>query len=106
LAYATAHLVSTQTVLPQLLELICDLYDDSRDFLDRTDDPQLWYNRGYANGMIHALDLLGYARHVAGALEPDAQDRIDVNEALSWGKAYHHGWAMGQKETFEVMKTG
>jgi len=67
--------MSADTILPQLLELICDLYDDSQDFPDRTDDAQLWYNRGYANGVIHALHHLGYARHVAAALEADAQDR-------------------------------
>jgi hypothetical protein len=98
--------VSIDAILPQLLELICDLYEGSQDYLDRTDDAQLWYNRGYANGVIHALELLGYARHVAGALEPDAQDVIAGQEILPWGKAYRHGWEMGEKETYEVMETG
>lgn len=97
--------MSSDTVLSQLLELICDLYDDSQGFLERTDDAQLWYNRGYANGVIHALDRLGYARHVAAALEPDAETLIAGHETLPWGKAYLHGWDMGQKETFEVMET-
>jgi len=97
--------VNAETLLPQLLELICDLYEDSRGFLDRTDDAQLWYNRGYANGVIHALHHLGYARHVASALEPDGQDPITDHEALPWGKAYRHGWEMGRKETYEVMET-
>ena len=98
--------MSSDTILPQLLELICDLYEDSRGFLDRTDDVQLWYNRGYANGVIHALDQLGYARHVASALEPDGEAAIAGHEALPWGKAYRHGWDMGQKETYEVMEAG
>lgn len=98
--------VSADTVLPQLLELICDLYDETRDFLDRTDDAQLWYNRGYANGVIYALDRIGYARQVASALEPDAENAIAGHETLPWGKAYRHGWDMGQKETYEVMETG
>jgi hypothetical protein len=98
--------VTSDTLLPQLLELICDLYEGSEGFLDQTGDAQQWYNRGYANGVIHALDLLGYARHVAGALEPDAEDVIDGHEVLPWGKAYRHGWELGQKETFEVMGTG
>jgi len=97
--------MSTDTILPQLLELICDLYDDSQGFLDRTDDAQLWYNRGYANGVIHALQRLGYARHVAAALELDAPDPIAGHEVLPWGKAYRHGWEMGRKETYEVMET-
>jgi len=98
--------VSIDAILPQLLELICDLYEGSQDYLDRTDDAQLWYNRGYANGVIHALELLGYARHVAGALEPDPEDVIAGQEILPWGKAYRHGWEMGEKETYEVMETG
>ncbi len=98
--------VSADALLPRLLELICDLYDDSQDFPDRTDDAQLWYNRGYANGVIHALQCLGYMRHIAAALEPDAPDLIAGQETLPWGRAYRHGWEMGQKETFEVMERG
>ena len=96
--------MSTDVVLPQLLELICDLYDDTEGFLERTDDPQLWYNRGYANGVIHALGCLGYAKHVAGALDPDPEDLTVHQELLPWGKAYRHGWEMGQKEAHEVME--
>jgi len=96
--------VSTDIVLPQLLELICDLYDDTEGFLERTDDSQLWYNRGYANGVIHALGRLGYARHVAGALDPDPVALTADQEFLPWGKAYRHGWEMGQTETHEVME--
>jgi len=106
---STCHptsIVSSDEILPQLLELICDLYDGSQGLLERTDDAQLWYNRGYANGVIHALVLLGYARHVAAALEPDPRDLVEGHEALPWGKAYRHGWDMGQKETFEIMETG
>lgn len=92
------------TVLPQLLELICDLYEGSERFLDRTDEPQLWYNRGYANGMIDALGQLGYARHIGGSLDPDAQDPPFGQEILPWGKAYRHGWGKGRQETIDVME--
>lgn len=96
--------MSDAFVLPQLLELICHLYDDTEGFLDRTDDAQLWYNRGYANGVIHALGHLGYAKQVAGVLDSDGEDLIAAHEALPWGKAFRHGWAMGRKETFDVME--
>lgn len=79
--------MNTDTLLPRLLELICDLYEDSQGFLDRTNDAQLWYNRGYANGVIQALPSLGYARHVASALESDGSDPIAGQETLPWGKA-------------------
>jgi len=96
--------MSAPTVLPQLLELICDLYDDTEGFLDRTDDAQLWYNRGYANGVIHALDRLGYAEHVAGVLDSDAENLIAAHETVPWGKAFRHGWDMGREEAFDVME--
>jgi hypothetical protein len=95
--------VTDSTVLPQLLELICDLYEDTEGFLDRTGDAQLWYNRGYANGVIHALERLGHARAVASALEPDPVDLVDDQARLPWGKAYRHGWDKGTNETFEVL---
>ena len=96
--------MSSATLLPQLLELLCDLYDDTEGFLDRTDDPQLWYNRGYANGVIHALDQLGYARQITGVLDRDTDDLIRGHERLPWGKAYRHGWEMGREETYDVLE--
>jgi hypothetical protein len=90
-------------VLPQLLELLCDLYEDTEGFLDRQDDPQVWYNRGYANGMIDGLTRLGYLPQVVSAVEPDPPDVASGQEALPWGKAYRHGWEMGRRETDEVM---
>lgn len=96
--------MSAATILPQLLELICDLYDDADDFLDRMDDVQIWYNRGYANGVIHALGQLGYAKQVRSVLDPDAEDLTAAHEALPWGKAFRHGWEMGRRETYEVME--
>lgn len=96
--------MNAPAVLPRLLELICDLYDDTQGFLERTDDLQLWYNRGYANGMIHALGRLGYARHIDAVLAADADDLIAGRELLPWGKAYRHGLEMGEKETRDVME--
>ena len=54
--------------------------------------------------MIHALGRLGYAGHVVGALDPDPEDLTAEQALLPWGKAYRHGWEMGQKETHEVME--
>jgi len=50
-----------------------------------------------------ALHHLGYVRHVAAALEADAQDPSTGQEALPCGMAYRPGWEMGRKETFDVM---
>ena len=96
--------MSPAPVLPRLLELICDLYEDTDGFLERTDDAQLWYNRGYANGMIEVLGTLGHSGQIAGLVEPDPSDCITGQELLPWGKAYRHGLDMGRRETTEVME--
>ena len=94
----------SSAVLPQLLELICHLYEDSEGYLDRRDDLQLWYNRGYANGVIHVLSVLGHANQIVASLDPDSEHLIAGQEILPWGKAYLHGWEMGTRETHEVME--
>jgi hypothetical protein len=91
-------------ILAQLLELVVDLYDESESFLERSDEAQLWYNRGYANGVIDALDALGYGDAVASVVTPDGSDPIGEHALLPWGKAYRHGWKKGHDETYEVLK--
>ena len=90
-------------VLSQLLTLICDLYEDTESFRERRDDAQLWYNRGYANGMIEALGALGYSAQVESLIEPDVPDAVADQALLPWGKAYAHGFDMGRRETHDVM---
>jgi hypothetical protein len=94
----------SEGVLPQLLTLLCDLYEDTEGFAERTDDAQLWYNRGYANGVAEALGDLGFRPAVESVIEPDARDVVTGQELLPWGKAYAHGLEMGRRETFEVME--
>jgi hypothetical protein len=93
-------------ILPQLLALIGELYEDTVGFTERTDDAQLWYNRGYANGMVEVLGELGFRRQVESLIDPDADNVIAGHELLPWGKAYAHGREMGHRETREVMGGG
>jgi hypothetical protein len=79
------------------------LKDETEDFLDRGDDQQLWYNRGYANGVVNALDTLGYSEFIDSMIIRDPADLIRGHEALPWGQAYKHGTEMGEKETREVI---
>jgi hypothetical protein len=89
-------------LLTQLLRLIAELTEESEGYLDREDDPQLWYNRGYANGVAAALRDLGHADAVAETVPPDPYDAARDQQHLPWGRAYEHGREMGERETHEV----
>jgi hypothetical protein len=89
-------------LLNRLLELAQELTEGSEGYLDRQDDPQLWYNRGYANGMLAALRALGHGDRVDATFSPDCYDPARDQAHLPWGKAYEHGREMGVKETYEV----
>lgn len=94
------------TVLPdellqQLLDLIDRLREETAGFLADPGDQQLWYNRGYANGMVRALAELGQVAALAGR-EPDDAEALGGHVAMAWGKAYRHGEEMGSKETYQI----
>jgi hypothetical protein len=90
-------------ILHQLFDLLAELSADSEGYLDRQDDPQLWYNRGYANGMAAVLRELGYGERVDAVIAPDPYELARDQEHLPWGKAYEHGREMGARETLEVV---
>lgn len=90
-------------ILRQLLDLLASLYEETQGFADNPGDAQLWYNRGYANGMARALAELGQAPAVAERVVPDPEDIIAGHEVMAWGKAYRHGEETGYRETFEVL---
>jgi hypothetical protein len=94
---------SEDPLITRLLELAGELTEGSEGYLDRQDDPQLWYNRGYANGMLAALHRLGYGADADAAVDPDCYDAARDQAHLPWGKAYEHGREMGIGETYQVM---
>ncbi len=91
------------TITARLLQLLQRLYAESDGLVEADGDLQLWYNRGYANGMIRALRGLGYGAQISQAVDADSDERIVGQEFLPWGKAYLHGFEMGEKETREVL---
>lgn len=97
--------MTNDPLIERLLELLQQLTADSDGYLDRQDDPQLWYNRGYANGMAVALRDLGYGGQLDRLVEADCYDAARDQAHLPWGKAYEHGREMGSKETYEVTGT-
>ena len=87
--------------LLQLVELIDRLRDETAEFLDHPGDQQLWYNRGYANGMVLALHPVGQAECL-GSRHPDAPERLGGHLALPWDRAYRHGESRGCEEAHEI----
>jgi hypothetical protein len=95
-------------VLVKLIELLGGLYGETQGFLDAPDDAQLWYNRGYANGMVQALRELGHGDALPADLALDADgaawDRIAQQALTPWGRAHAHGLELGREETYEVLE--
>lgn len=88
-------------LLNQLLDLIDHLRRESEDFLGAPGDQQVWYDRGYANGMVTTLGRLAQAAKLGGRA-PDDPGQLAAHLALPWGKAYRHGETMGSRETEEI----
>ncbi len=95
-------------ILASLIELLRELYGETDGFLEHQGDAQLWYNRGYANGMVSALRELGYGdslpRDLVYDLDGNTRDQVAEQGLLPWGRAYAHGVDVGRRETFEVLE--
>jgi len=90
-----------QALLEQLVNLVEKLRAESENFLEEHQDSQQWYNRGYANGMVRGLAKLMDQQQPVG-LKLDNEADLQGHEVMAWGKAYRHGEAMGEKETYEI----
>ncbi|MEJ2455573.1 MAG: hypothetical protein P8103_15650 [Candidatus Thiodiazotropha sp.] len=87
----------------RLLPVLIDLYHETAGLSQGDGELQLWYNRGYADGMVSTMRRLDFAARLDG-LELPAPLAIDDAEAfLPWGKAYRHGFEMGEGETREAL---
>jgi hypothetical protein len=92
-----------QAMLQQLLELVQQLYAETDGLVETETDLQLWYNRGYANGMSKVLREQGHGERLLGQVSSDPPDYQVGQEFLPWGKAYWHGFEMGENECREVL---
>lgn len=90
-------------MLERLLQLLGRLYTESAGYFDHPEQEQLWYNRGYAEGMLQALRELGYAADIQDRVPAAAPPLPAGFEVLSWGRAYLHGQETGSRETREVL---
>ena len=90
-------------ILQRLLQLVQQLYAETDGLVESESDLQLWYNRGYANGMLRELWARGHGDRLPGLVPADPADYLVGQEFLPWGKAYWHGFEMGEKECREVL---
>jgi len=89
------------SVIDKLTGLVERLYNETEEYLDNPSDAQLWYNRGYANGMVAYFRKNGFIEKLSH-LNLEAED-VHKNECImEWHKAYHHGFEMGERESSEV----
>tara|TARA_Y100001935_G_scaffold244528_1_gene237056 strand:+ start:1277 stop:1576 length:300 start_codon:yes stop_codon:yes gene_type:complete len=88
-------------LLEQLISLVNELREESKNFLEEQQDAQQWYNRGYANGILLGLsEILGES--IFNEMRLDDKSEFAGQEVMAWGKAYLHGEEMGKKETYEI----
>ncbi len=90
-------------LLERLLPVVIELYNETSELSQGDGELQLWYNRGYADGMVSAMRRLDFTARLDG-LELPPPLAIGAAEAfLPWGKAYRHGFEMGEGETREAL---
>lgn len=92
-----------QNIVQRLLQVLQNLYAESTGLSQEDSDLQLWYNRGYADGMLKAMKALGYERELAGVKAAGEPPPGEAESFLPWGKAYRHGSEVGERETYEVL---
>ena len=91
------------SVVDKLAVLVEQLYAESENYSENPSDVQLWYNRGYANGIASFLNARGHTDKI-NHLNLDTEDLYNGEQVMEWHKAYHHGFEMGLRESGEVMR--
>ncbi|VAW62490.1 hypothetical protein MNBD_GAMMA11-1684 [hydrothermal vent metagenome] len=89
------------SAIKKLTDLVGRLYVETEGYADNPSDAQLWYNRGYANGIAAYFFKNNFADKL-NHLTLDAPDVYKNEKIMQWHKAYHHGFEMGERESGEV----
>lgn len=87
----------------KLAEIVTRLYQETDGYQQNPSEVQLWYNRGYANGVIAVLRAQTALQMLASTISLDDEDIHCDDRLMEWEKAYHHGFEMGEREAREVM---
>lgn len=86
-------------LLQRLTQLVDRLYRETEGFADQPEAEQLWYNRGYANGIVACLQARSYPIELARDLVLDDDLQMTQFAVFRWGQAYRHGFELGEQET-------
>jgi len=89
------------SVIDKLVVLVEKLHSETNDYIDNSADAQLWYNRGYSNGIVAYLIENNFADKLEH-LALDNDGLYNNDHIMEWHKAYHHGFEMGVKESLEI----
>ena len=98
-------MTNTTNIIDKLIGLIEQLYQETEGYDQNPSDVQLWYNRGYANGIATWLvtqDNGDKMKH----LNLDTEGLYRGEQVMEWHKAYHHGFEMGTSEAKDVLPDG
>ena len=90
-------------LVERLLPVVVGLYEETAELARGDGDLQLWYNRGYADGMACMFRELGYTADLASRLEAKPLELDEAECFLPWGRAYRHGFETGERETREAL---
>ena len=93
---------SQNPLVIRLADLANELMQSSDQFLDQPNDLQLWYNRGYANGILNALAQADIK--IEGLEKPDPEHLWSAHRFMAWGQAFIHGQTKGHSEACEILK--
>lgn len=89
------------SVINKLSDLVERLYLETEGYIENPSDAQLWYNRGYANGVVAFFRNNGFEDKLP-EIALDAPGVHEKERVMEWQKAYHHGFEMGERESAEV----
>lgn len=90
------------SVIEKIVALIDQLYHETENYALNPSEVQLWYNRGYANGVSSCLIKQGHGNKIK-QLNLDAEDLYHDERVMEWHKAYHHGFEIGLNEAKDVL---
>ena len=93
---------SRNPVVVRLVDLANELMQTSARFLEQPNNLQLWYNRGYANGILSALEQADIK--IEGLEKPDPEHLWAEHRFTTWGQAFIHGQTKGHNEARDILE--